>query len=559
MWDTLIAAHDAGRVQALAAVLIRYGFGDLLRRLGLSQALARAGKVLPLGHLPALVALPAHVRVRCALEEMGPCFVKLGQVMASRVDLFPPEWIAELSRLQNAVPAVSFEAISLEIREALGAAPEEAFESIEAEPLAAASIAQVHRARLHDGREVVVKMRRPGIRPLIEADLRLLQYAVKKIETSFPELSRFHPSGMVRQFRTSLIRELDLAAECRHAERIAASFADDSRLMVPSVYWPYTNERMNVQEYVDGIPVGDLSALAAAGLERREVARTGAQLVLKMLLEDGFFHADPHPGNVFVLRDGRLAVIDFGMVGRLSSGRRMEVVNLLFGLVERDADRVTDILLDWTGQADIDEEQLAIDIDAFIDRYHGLPLGELDLAGMLLEVTVLLRSHRLALPADLALLIKVCLTLDGLGRRLDPDFDLARQAQPFLRRAMTGQLAPRAVARRGVRAMTDVAALLSSLPRDLRRLLRSLRSRGGRLHLQVDELQEFSSDVRHAANRLAGSMVIAALIIGSSIAMTVKGGPTLLGLPFFGLLGFVGASLAGVWLLWSIFRSGGGR
>lgn len=559
MWDTLIAPHDAVRLQTLAGILIRYGFGDLVRRLGLSRALSNAGRVLPIAHLEALVALPPQVRVRRALEEMGPCFVKLGQVLATRVDLLPPEWIAEFSRLQNAVPAVPFDAIRCEMQDALGCAPESAFLSIDPIPLAAASIAQVHRARLHDGREVVVKVRRPGIRPLIEADLHLLRYAATKIESRFPDLRRFHPAGMVRQFRASLTRELDLAAECHHAERIAASFAHDARLFVPEVHWPYTSERMNVQDFVDGIPVADLERLAAAGVDRRQIARTGAQLVLQMLLKDGFFHADPHPGNVFVLRDGRIALIDFGMVGRLSEARRMEVVSLLFGLVERDSARVTDVLLDWTGRSDTDPEALTSDIDAFVDRYHGVPLGELDLAGMLLEVTVLLRAHRLALPADLALLIKVCLTLDGLGRSLDPGFDMARQARPFLRRAIAMQYNPGRVVRRGVRAAADAITLLASVPGDLRHALRSVRSGGVRLHLEVEELREFSRNVSHSANRLSGSLVVAALIVGSSITMTVKGGPTLLGLSFFGLLGFVGASLVGIWLLWSIFRSGGGR
>jgi ubiquinone biosynthesis protein len=559
VWETLIATQDLGRLQALATILIRYGFGDLVRRLGLAQALTRAGQVLPLGQLEELVALPAHVRVRRALEEMGPGFVKLGQVLATRVDLFPPEWIAELSQLQNAVPAVPFEALRAEMTQALGAPPESAFLWLDPAPLAAASIAQVHRARLPDGREVVAKVRRPGIRPMIEADLRLLQFAARKVEARFPDLRRFHPVGMVRQFRASLMRELDLAAECRHAERVAASFSDDARVIVPRVYWPCTSERMNVQDFVDGIVVADIPALEAAGVDRREVARVGAQVVLKMMLEDGFFHADPHPGNVFVLRDGRIAVIDFGMVGRLSPTRRAEVVSLLFGLVERDCERVTDVLLDWTQRPDIDEEQLAIDVDAFVDRYHGVPLGQLDLAGMLLEMTALLRTHQLALPPDLALLIKVCLTLEGLGRSLDPDFDMARQAQPFLRRAMAAQFRPRALAMRGTRAMADAGSLLVALPRELRRMLRAVRGGGPRLHLDLEHLQELSRQLAHSANRLAGSMVIAALIVGSSIAMTVKGGPTLLGLPSFALLGFIGASLAGIWLLWSIFRSGGGR
>ncbi|MBF6024835.1 ABC1 kinase family protein [Lysobacter niastensis] len=559
MWDTLIVTHDTGRLHALAAILIRYGFGDVVRRIGLGRALARAGRVLPLAHLQELAELPTPVRVRRALEDMGPCFVKLGQVLATRVDLFAPEWIAEFSRLQNAVPAVPFEALCVEMREALGTNLEDAFLSIEPVPLAAASIAQVHRARLHDGRQVVIKVRRPGIRRLVEADLRLLQYAADRLEAKYPDLRRFHPAGMVRQFKASLTRELDLAAECRHAERIAASFARDRRLFVPAVYWPYTNERMNVQDFVDGVPVTDLAALEAAGVDRRHVARTGAQLVLKMMLEDGFFHADPHPGNVFVLGDGRIAVIDFGMVGHLSQVRRGEVVMLLSGLVERDPERVTEVLLDWTGRPDVDEAQLAIDIDAFVDRYHGLPLAELDLARMLLEVTALLRSHRLALPADLALLIKVCLTLDGLGRSLDPAFDMAQQARPFLRRAMAAQYGPRAIARRSARTMTDTLSLLATLPRDMRRMLRAMRSGGGRFHLQVDELRDLNRQFSHSANRLSGALVIAALIVGSSITMTVGGGPTLLGLPFFGLLGFVGASLAGIWLLWSIFRSGGGR
>lgn len=559
MWDTLIASFDSARVQTLAGILVRHGFGDLLRRLGIARALHRVDGTIPVEKLEQWISQPAPVRVRHAIEEMGPCFVKLGQLLATRVDLFPPEWITEFSRLQNAVPPVPFEMLQREMADALGQAPEAAFLSIDPVPLAAASIAQVHRARLPDGREVVIKVRRPGIRPQVEADLRLLQFAAHRMEARFPELRRFHPVGMVRQFRQSLLQELDLAAECRNAERIAAGFSADPRMLVPAVYWPCTNERMNVQDFVDGIPLADLAGLEQAGIDRAAIARTGAQLVLKMMLRDGFFHADPHPGNVFALPGARIALIDFGMVGRLSQARRGEVVQLLFGLVERDAGRVCAVLLDWAGEADVDGAELASDVDAFIDRYHSVPLAQLDLARMLLDVTVLLRQHRLALPADLALLIKVCLTLDGLGRRLDPAFDMATQARPFLRRAMLERHSPAALARRGLSALADLSELIVMVPQELRRLLRTLQGGNAGLRMRVDELRDFSRDMSHSANRLAGSLVIAALIVGSSITMTVEGGPTLLGLPFFGLLGFVGASLAGVWLLWAIFRSGGGR
>jgi ubiquinone biosynthesis protein len=559
MWDALVVAHDGGRVHALASILVRYGFGDVVRRLGLARILARVGHVLPMSELEELVALSPPVRVRHALEEMGPGFVKLGQVLATRVDLFPPEWISEFSKLQNAAPSVPYAEIHSEISRALGSTPEAAFRWLDRTPLAAASIAQVHRATLHDGRDVVVKVRRPGIRKTIEADLRLLEYVASRIERKFEDLRRFHPVAVVGQFRASLMRELDLAAECRSAERIAANLASDDRIVIPSIHWALTSEAMNVQDFVDGIPVADLAALDAAGVDRPLIARTGARAILKMALDDGFFHADPHPGNIFVLPGGRIGVIDFGMVGRLSPARRGEVVALLYGLVEHDPERTTEVLLDWTRQSDVDEAQLAIDIDAFVDRYHGIALGQLDLAGMLLDVAALLRSHRLALPPDLALLIKVFLTLEGLGRRLDPDFDMARQARPFLRRAMARRFGPRALARQGGRALMDSASLLASLPAELRRLLRGLRGGSPRVRLQLEYLPDFSRQVSHSANRLAGSMVIAALIIGSSITMTVEGGPLLLGLPFFGLLGFVGASLSGLWLLLSIFRSGGGK
>jgi ubiquinone biosynthesis protein len=559
MLNPFVLPRDLGRLHALASILVRHGFADLVQRLGIARALARAGQALPSMRAEAPPEIPAPVRVRHALEEMGPCFVKLGQLLATRVDLFPSAWIAEFSRLQNAVPPVPFTELQPEMEAALGAPLQAAFAAIDIEPLAAGSIAQVHRARLLDGGDVVVKVRRPGIRHAIEADLRLLEGIARRLERRFPDLARYHPSGMVVQFRASLLRELDLAAECHNAERIAAAFADDPRLAVPAVHWVLTSERMNVQAFVDGIGVIDVAALDAAGMDRRGIARDGAQLVLKMLLRDGYFHADPHPGNVFVLADGRIALIDFGMVGRLSQARRVEVVRLLSGLVERDAAQVTEVLLDWADTPDADEDGLAGDIDAFVDRYHGIPLGELDLSRMLLDVIALLQAHRLALPADLALMIKVCLTLEGLGRTLDPGFDMAMQARPFLRRAMVRELGPRALARRGVHALADATRVLAGLPADLRRLQRTLRAGGARVHVRLDELEGFSRQLGHSANRLAGSLVIAALIIGSSIAMTVEGGPTWMGLPFFGLLGFVGASVAGLWLLWTIFRTGGGR
>lgn len=558
LWEGLTAARDIGRMQNIASVLIRYGFGDMVRRMGLSGALRGAGKVLPLDQLSELVQLPTPVRVRRALEDMGPTFVKLGQVLATRVDIFGPEWIAEFSKLQGNMPAVDFEKLRAQVEEDLGGPPEQVFAYFDTTPIAAASIAQVHRATLHDGTEVIVKLRRPGIEPVVEADMRLLQRLAQIAEDESLELRRYRPVAVVRQFRASMTRELDLAAECRHAERIAASFTDHDELVVPRVHWAYTGKRMNVQDFIDGIRMSDIDLIDAAGLDRPLIARRGGQAVLKMMFEDGFFHADPHPGNVFCLPGSRIALIDYGMVGRLSERRRSQVVTLLHGAVRRDVERVTDVLMEWAGDQAANEEQLAQDIDAFIDQYHGVPLEQLQLSAMLVDVTTVLRQNHLALPPDLALLIKVFITLEGMGRRLDPDFDMVGEAQPFLHRAMLARFAPDAVLRKGWQMLSESALVAAELPRDARRLLRTARE--GRLGVKVDieRLKTFGEQVDHSANRLTVGLVTSALIVGSSIALTVDAGPTLLGLPLFGLLGFLGAGVGGVWLLVSIWRSGGG-
>ena len=272
---------------------------DLVRRIGMAGALERAGQVLHWQAAEELARLEPPARVRRILEELGPTFVKLGQILETRCDLFAPEWIAEFGKLQDAAPAVPFEQIRAQLLEDLGAAPEEVFASLDTTPLAAASLAQTHRAKLADGTDIILKVRRPGIRPVVEADLRLLARLADIVETEAPDLRRYRPRDVVRQFTLSLRREMDFAAECRNAERIAANFADQPQIVVPLIHWQWSGERLNVQDYIAGIPGRDLAAVDAAGLDRKLLARRGAEAVLQMILEDGFFHADVHPGNLF--------------------------------------------------------------------------------------------------------------------------------------------------------------------------------------------------------------------------------------------------------------------
>ena len=542
--------RDLGRLQEIAAVFLRHGLGDLAQRLGIArhrQATAATYK------------LDAPQRVRLALQELGPAFIKLGQILATRVDLFPPQWIAEFEKLQDQAPAADFDAVHAQLTEDFGAPPEKIFAHFEREPIAAGSIAQVHRARLADGTEVAVKVRRPGIVPVVEADLRLLARLADTVEARFPEIARYRPREVVRQFTRTMRAELDLAAECRNAERVAASFRAQPEIVVPAVYWDYTGERVNVQAYIDGTPGRDPGSLPESRFDRRLLAHRGAQAMLKMVLEDGLFHADPHPGNVFYLPGNRVAFIDFGMTGHLSERRREELVRLLDGLVRRDADAVVDILFDWAGGERVDTERLAGDIDGFIDRYHGVPLHELRMGAMLADMTALLREHCLALPPDLALVLKACVTLETYGRDLDPQFDMVGEAAPMLRAAALARFGPAALARRGTRAARTLIDLVAALPNDLRELARAARNGRLQVHVDLTSLAAFGQELDRAANRLAIGLVTAALIVGSAIVMTVEAGPTLFGLPLFGMLGFGAALAGGAWLFRSILRSGGGR
>ena len=569
LWQALASVRDLGRLHDIASVLIRHGFGGFVRRMGLADALESAGRALHWGDTHELTHLTPPQRARRVLEELGPTFVKLGQVLSTRVDLFEPEWIAEFSQLQDSAPPVPYAELLPQLVEDLGGPPEQVFSAFDTEPLAAASIAQVHRARLADGTEVVVKVRRPGIKPVVEADLRWLLRLAQLAESESPELRTFSPQQVVRQFGQSLRNELDFAVECRNATRIARQFegytdADASQprpgggellqaaplIVVPRVHWQWSGERCCVQDYIAGIPGRQLDAVDRAGLDRKVLARRGARAVLKMIVQDGFFHADPHPGNVFYLPGNRIAFIDFGMVGRLSESRREQLMALLLGLVQQEPARVADVLSDWSGNGTVEHEALVAEIEAFVEQYRGVPLKQLKLGLLLSDLVAILRHHQVTLPADLSLLIKAFVTLEGMGRELDPDFDMAGEALPLLRELLQACYEPQALLGRGWHAVAELLGLLAGLPQDLSRLLRAARKGRLDIHIDVLDLRRIGNQLDRAANRLVVGIVIAALIIGSSIVMTVPGNPSLLG-----LLGFVGAVIGSIWLFLSIWAS----
>ncbi|MGT2462127.1 ABC1 kinase family protein [Sinomonas atrocyanea] len=459
---------------------------DVLARHGLSQVLARAGfgRLVPRGRGGAAmpgspVGGPVHVRL--ALEELGPTFMKLGQILSTRPDLIPEAYQAELAKLQDAAPPVPVEAIRAVVREELGEDAFAAFSAFDDAPLASASIGQVHAARLADGTKVVVKVRKPGAVERIREDLEILHNVAVRASRAWPVLDEYNVVGLVGEFSRTLTKELDYLEEGRNAERFAANFAGDERFRFPRVFWQTTTSRVLTLEFMEGLKINDVTALDAAGLDRRALADHSAAALAQMIFEDGFFHADPHPGNMFVEPDGRISIIDFGMVGEIDDKLRDNLGHLLIALARKDARRLARALeaMSLTGPV-TDRARLAADVAEFIQLYDGVDLADVNIARLAQKLLGVVRRHRLLMPAEAAIVIKMMVMAEGLGRVLDPGFRLSRVLEPHVRRLLIEQYSPAALLR-GLRAAgltaLDLASDVPDLVDSLNRVLDSGASR----------------------------------------------------------------------------------
>jgi ubiquinone biosynthesis protein len=554
----LSTARELPRLREISMVFVRHGLGDLVHRAGIATLLEHAGHLLHRGEATEIAHLEVQQRARLAFEQLGPTFVKLGQMLSTREDLLPPAWTTELARLHSDVAPVPFDDLLPQIEQALGRSPFEVFAQVEREPYAAASIAQIHRAKLASGTPVILKIRRPGIEAKIDADLRLLDRLAHLIEREMPEVRRYRPVQVVGQMRGSLERELDLTVEARNTERFARNFADDVNILVPRVYSEWTSSTMIVQEQIEGIRGNDLAAIDRAGLDRKVLAARGVDAVLRMILVDGIFHADPHSGNVMYLPDNRIALIDFGMVGRLSPARRRQIIDLLAGLAGHDEEAMLQVLLDWHGDEFVDEARLAADLGEFAFDYADMQLKDLKIGVLLHRISSILREHSVVLPSDLTLLFKALITLEGLGHQYDPEFRLIERVKPFIDRAMRERYQPVETARRAQQTLSDLFGLVTSMPRDLARLVKDARHGRMRVDLDLKRLDRFGDRLHSAMNRATIGIMTASLVVGSSIVMTIAEGPRLFGislLTYCGLVGYLVAFVNSLWVIFSIWRS----
>jgi ubiquinone biosynthesis protein len=532
------------RSRQIARVLLSHGW-DFLRNN--KERDARSDSVASHGR-------PLHLRL--TLEELGTTFIKLGQILSTRADLLPPEYLVQLRKLQDSAPPVPFEAIQQTIVAELGQSIEKLFAEFDPMPLAAASIGQAHAATLWDGTEVVVKVRRPGVVEQVNEDLEILKELAATASRHWDFADSYDLIGLVEEFSQTLRSELDYIREGHSAEHFAANFAADPHVHIPRVFWDATTGRVLTLERIRGVKINDLAALDHQGTDRPWLAHYATNIVLKMVCEDGFFHADPHPGNFFIEPNGTIGLIDFGMVGELDERTQELLAELLIVINREDADRLVDVFLDLgVTRKRIDRASVRRDIDHLLSNYWGLPLGDLKVTALLNDIYSVMRRHHLHLPPNLALLLKTVIMIEGLGVNLDPDFRLTNSLTPYTERLVLRQYSPSRWVRGFGRASLDLAKLAAELPQHLRRIVTEAENGNLQIGMRPEGFDSVINRLERIANRIVLGVIAAAFINGLAVLVSVYKPP---GWERWGWVvfafGFLCALVLGVYLAWSILK-----
>ncbi|CAN5524166.1 AarF/UbiB family protein [soil metagenome] len=496
---------------------------------------------------------------RLALEELGATFIKLGQILSTRADLLPADYVTELSKLQDSDLPVAVEEIRSVIREEFGGDPETVFASFENAPLASASIGQVHRVTLIDGTKAVVKVRRPGVVEQVDIDLRIVEELAAYANRHWKAAADYDIAGLTAEFTNTLRAELDYIREAHNAERFAENFRGVTGVRIPVVHWEWTTSQVLTLDEIVGVKVNDVAALDAAGIDRPETARLGADIILKMIFEDGFFHADPHAGNLIVEPNGTIGVIDFGMVGEVDDDLRQQLGLLLLALINHDPEAVASAVLGLSASGSVaDPVDFRADLARLIPLFADRALHDIRMGPLLLGTLTVIREHHLHLPAQTAMLLKVVIMTEGLGVALDPNFVLTESVRPFAERLIAEQFSLRNLAGRLTDASADAAHVLLEAPGKLRAFLDTFDPTAGfQVHLRAGELEPLVGRAERVGNRVVAGIIIAALINGiGSIAASDRSWRSwerpLMGAGM-GALGALGGYLA-----WSARRRGRG-
>ncbi len=550
------AYHQARRLQQIAGVLLKHGYDDLAKHLPLPRA-ARIPFKRVREQQADMQQLSQPERLRRACEELGPTFVKLGQLAAARTRILPLEFTEELAKLQDQVAPFPFLDARTVIEEELDRPLIEVFASIEEKPLGSASIAQVHRAKLLTGEDVVVKVQRPGIQKTVAEDLAILRHLASLAETHLPDWRLHQPVALVDELARSLEKEMDFTCEAAHLERFSRQFHGEPAIYIPGVFLEFTTSRVLVMEYVNGIKASKLDQLQAAGFDRIQLSARIADLVMKQIFTHGFFHADPHPGNIQIMPGQRVCFLDFGMMGFLDQRTRETFVDLIWGIARRNESGVATALLKLT-ETDIEPARgvFETDVAEFMHRHFYRSAGDIQFGQLVTSLVQLTHKHRLRMPPDLVVMLRAMSLTEELVRQLDPDHDLISQAKPFMQRTRMERLRPRRVITGALEFAQEFSEAARELPNEVRRIVSQIKTGQARVNFRHEGLEPATNAFERSTNRLSFALVVAALIISSSLIIHSKVPPLLGDVSLVGIAGYLLAGLMGFWLLISILRHG---
>jgi ubiquinone biosynthesis protein len=492
-----------------------------------------------------------------ALEELGPTFIKLGQVLSMRSFLIPPELVKELAKLQDEVPPVPFAEIKPFVEKELGRELGDCFQSFQEEPIAAASIAQAHPAVTKDGEEVIVKVQRPTVRQIIATDMEILMEFAQLSKKYVPEIEQYDPVGVVQDLAKTTKRETDFLNEARNIELFARNFQGVETVYVLKVFRDLTTSKVLTMERIKGVKPYRPEVLREAGLDPKVVALNGGRILFKQIFEDGFFHADPHPGNLFILPGNIIAPVDYGMTGRLDSQLRAIFTDALIAVTRKDVEEIIRVLtqLGITTDERANPISLRLDIAEFMDSYYGLQLAQIDLRQAMQKGSELARNYRVRIPSNLLLMERALGTYEEMGKMLDPRYDFISEARPYVKRLIRQRISLQELSRQSFKLLRDIYRLLRILPGELELIVTRLRRGELSVQLQHRGLEKLIAQIDRTGNRLSLSLVIAALIVGSSLIVQIDRGPRLFNYPAVGILGFVIAGIFGIGLIITILRS----